>query len=186
MAYVYRHIRLDENEPFYIGIGSDEKYKRAFERTRRNTHWNRIANVSSYEVEILMYDLTWEQACKKEIEFIELYGRRDLNTGTLVNLTGGGDGAYKTFPSLETRKKLSDKAKGKIYKQITKNRISSTLKELYRDSENHPRSKKVICLNSGKIYSSIKDAAKDNSINAKYLRKYLSGEHKNNTTLRYY
>jgi hypothetical protein len=22
MAYVYRHIRLDKNEPFYIGIGS--------------------------------------------------------------------------------------------------------------------------------------------------------------------
>lgn len=24
MAYVYRHIRLDKNEPFYIGIGKDE------------------------------------------------------------------------------------------------------------------------------------------------------------------
>jgi len=24
MAYVYRHIRLDKNEPFYIGIGSEE------------------------------------------------------------------------------------------------------------------------------------------------------------------
>ena len=29
MAYVYRHIRLDKNEPFYIGIGSDKEYKRA-------------------------------------------------------------------------------------------------------------------------------------------------------------
>ena len=29
MAYVYRHIRLDKNEPFYIGIGSDKTYKRA-------------------------------------------------------------------------------------------------------------------------------------------------------------
>lgn len=25
MAIVYRHIRLDKNEPFYIGIGKDEK-----------------------------------------------------------------------------------------------------------------------------------------------------------------
>jgi hypothetical protein len=23
MAYLYRHIRHDKNEPFYIGIGSD-------------------------------------------------------------------------------------------------------------------------------------------------------------------
>jgi hypothetical protein len=27
MAYIYRHIRLDKNEPFYIGIGSDDKGK---------------------------------------------------------------------------------------------------------------------------------------------------------------
>jgi len=25
MAYVYRHIRLDKNEPFYIGISNDVK-----------------------------------------------------------------------------------------------------------------------------------------------------------------
>ena len=29
MAYLYRHIRLDKNEPFYIGIGSDTNFKRA-------------------------------------------------------------------------------------------------------------------------------------------------------------
>jgi hypothetical protein len=29
MAYVYRHIRLDKNEPFYIGIGSDSSFARA-------------------------------------------------------------------------------------------------------------------------------------------------------------
>lgn len=31
MAYVYRHIRLDKNQPFYIGIGSDTdgRYHRA-------------------------------------------------------------------------------------------------------------------------------------------------------------
>lgn len=28
MAYLYRHIRLDKNEPFYIGIGSDSNYNR--------------------------------------------------------------------------------------------------------------------------------------------------------------
>ena len=31
-------------------------------------------------------------ACKKETEFIALYGREDLNLGTLTNLTNGGDG----------------------------------------------------------------------------------------------
>ena len=38
MAYLYRHIREDKNEPFYIGIGSDSTYKRANQtkKERRN------------------------------------------------------------------------------------------------------------------------------------------------------
>jgi hypothetical protein len=186
MAYLYRHIRLDKNEPFYIGIGSDSRLKRAFEQSRRNKYWYNITNKTDYEVDILIDDLTWEEACEKEKEFIELYGRRDINTGTLVNLTGGGDGAYKTVPSIETRNKLSLKAKGKIYKDSTKKLISNTLRELYKDSSNHPRSKKVICTKTGKIYNSIKEAAIDNLIEPKYLRRYLSGQHKNKTTLKYY
>ena len=44
MAYVYRHIRLDKNEPFYIGIGSDNNYKRANQTNggRRNNIWEKI------------------------------------------------------------------------------------------------------------------------------------------------
>ncbi len=186
MAYLYRHIRLDKNEPFYIGIGSDNRYRRANERARRSTHWKNIVAKSLYQVDILFDNLTWENAYKKEIEFIELYGRKDIGTGTLVNLTGGGDGAYKTNPSKETRLKLSLKAKGKIYKESTKNKISETLKSIYKNSENHPRSKKVICTETNKIYNSIKDAAIEKNINPKYLRRYLDGTHKNKTTLLYY
>lgn len=29
--YVYRHIRLDKNEPFYIDIGCKKQYARAYE-----------------------------------------------------------------------------------------------------------------------------------------------------------
>ena len=45
--YLYRHIRLDKNEPFYIGIGTKEEryksfemiYKRAFSKKKRNIIW---------------------------------------------------------------------------------------------------------------------------------------------------
>jgi len=40
--YVYKHIRLDKNEPFYIGIGSTENYARAFSRSIRNDIWKKI------------------------------------------------------------------------------------------------------------------------------------------------
>lgn len=92
MAYVYRHIRLDKNEPFYIGIGSDSNYKRAYTKRSRNQHWENITNITNYEVEILIDNISFEYACKKEIEFILLYGRIDKKNGSLVNLTDGGQG----------------------------------------------------------------------------------------------
>lgn len=102
MAVLYRHIRIDKNEPFYIGIG--DKENRAYSQRSRNKFWKNIAK-QGYEVEILFEDLTWEQACEKEKEFITLYGRRDLKAGTLVNLTDGGEGALGR-PMTERLKKV--------------------------------------------------------------------------------
>ena len=41
MAYVYKHTRIDNDEIFYIGIGSDENegYKRANVIYGRNRWW---------------------------------------------------------------------------------------------------------------------------------------------------
>lgn len=89
MAYVYRHIRLDKNEPFYIGIATH--LKRAYEKSQRNKIWKSIVSRTEYVVEILFDDLTREQACKKEYEFVSLYGRIHIGTGTLANLTCGGE-----------------------------------------------------------------------------------------------
>jgi hypothetical protein len=111
MAYLYRHIRIDKNEPFYIGIGSDMTNKRANERARRSELWKKIVAKSEYEIEILFDDITYEEAKLKEIEFIKLYGRIDLCNGTLANLTNGGDGTIN--PSQETRDKISKINKGR-------------------------------------------------------------------------
>lgn len=107
MAYVYRHIRLDKNEPFYIGIAKDEfkNCERARSKYYRNKYWHNIVNKTPYEVEIMLENLSWEEACEKEIEFIKLHGRVDLKTGSLVNMTDGGDG-FKGPKTLEHRQKL--------------------------------------------------------------------------------
>ena len=111
MAYVYRHIRLDKNEPFYIGIGSDDKYYRANKKSQRNIYWKRIVSKTDYEVEIVLEDLTWEQACEKEKEFISLYGRKNTNTGILCNMTDGGEGTIGLISSSDTKQKLSNSIK---------------------------------------------------------------------------
>ena len=123
MPYVYRHIRLDKNETFYIGIGSDMTNKRANERARRSELWKKIVAKSEYEIEILMDDITFEEAKSKEIEFIKLYGRIDLGNGTLANLTDGGDGAINRIFTPEHRKKLSLSQIGKGKSEEIKDKL---------------------------------------------------------------
>lgn len=114
MAYVYRHIRLDKNIPFYIGIGSDTdgEYKRAYSIANRNNHWRNIVSNYGYDVEILMDGLSWEQAQDKEVEFIALY-KRKIHGGSLCNYTDGGGGSVGLMVSNETKEKQRLKKLGK-------------------------------------------------------------------------
>lgn len=116
MSYVYRHIRLDQNVPFYIGIGTGKYYKRASSKSRRSNYWKAVVNKAGYKVEIMVDNLSYEEAKVKEIEFISLYGRHDLNNGTLANLTDGGDGNVGYIYSEKSKKQMSESAKKKILK----------------------------------------------------------------------
>jgi len=110
--YIYRHIRLDTNEVFYIGLGSyqKERYKRAYAKSKkcRTSHWHNIVKQCGYKVQIMLEDLTEKEAIEKEIELIALYGRRDLSKGTLINLTDGGESNRGFVYTQEERKKRSD------------------------------------------------------------------------------
>ncbi len=97
--YLYRHIRLDKNEPFYVGIGTINPYKtfatahkRAYEKHSHNPIWNKIVSKTDYIVQIIFTHDDYDVIKRKEIEFIKLYGRKDCKTGGLANLTDGGDG----------------------------------------------------------------------------------------------
>jgi hypothetical protein len=105
---VYRHIRLDNNQTFYIGIGSEN---RAYNKHHRSNWWKKVVNKAGYRVEILAKNLTKELACELEMFLIELYGRKDLGEGELVNMTDGGEGTINK--SDEVRKKISENLKGK-------------------------------------------------------------------------
>lgn len=111
MAYVYRHIRLDKNVPFYIGIG-ENKYRHST-KWGRNIIWRRITAKTGYEVEVLFDDISWEFACQKEIEFIKLYGKINNNTGCLANMTDGGDGNLGLKHSEEAIRKIGESSKGR-------------------------------------------------------------------------
>jgi hypothetical protein len=152
--YVYRHVRLDKNEPFYIGIGNKKNYARAYqtEPDRRNEIWCKIFNKSDIEIEIILENLTKNQASEKEQEFIKLYGRKDLSTGILCNMTDGGDGIWNYIMSDDTKEKMRQSKLGnknpnfgKSPSEETRLKRSKSLKGQKRsEEEKHKQSLRTI------------------------------------------
>lgn len=116
MAYVYRHIRVDKNQPFYIGIGSDleGKYSRAKAYSSRNSIWKKIVSKTKYRIDIVLDDISIEEAFNIEIELISIYGKIIDKSGILSNITNGGEGTLGTKWSEIRKGKYSIKMKGRV------------------------------------------------------------------------
>jgi hypothetical protein len=148
MAYVYKHIRKDTNEIFYIGIGKNKNRKDS--KYSRNTHWHNIVKKTEFYSEIIEDNLTWEEACDREIFWIKCYGRKDLNEGQLVNMTNGGDGVNGRVMSekqkerlreLKTGTKTTDETKEKLrIKQQGRKYTTEDKKKMSESSKGKPKS----------------------------------------------
>lgn len=131
--YVYRHVRHDNNEPFYIGLGTKsqrndshiKEYHRAYSTGSRNSLWHNIVNKTTFDIEILYESDDFTVITNKEIEFINLHGRRDLGLGSLVNMTDGGGGIPAL--SVETRAKISEGNRRRVYSEETKAKLSKAV-----------------------------------------------------------
>lgn len=153
MAYIYRHIRLDKNKVFYVGISNDKTYVRPYKKDGRNSIWNHIVNKTTYEVEIILDNLTWEEAKIKEIEFITLYGKLQNHTGTLANITDGGGGTPGWVMPSELKSRLPQLwKKGNKIPEDQLVRLIATRTSWYKHTEETRR--KIGISNKGKIISS--------------------------------
>ena len=132
MACVYRHIRLDTNQPFYVGIGAS--MGRAHSKNHRNNHWHAITNKTDYRVDILFEDVTYSFAKEKEIEFIEIYKRKE-DGGLLCNITKGGEGCLGLKHTDEAKAKMSARNKGKKISEEQKKKVSAFHKGRKRSEE---------------------------------------------------
>jgi hypothetical protein len=148
--YLYRHIRLDTNEVFYIGLGTKCKdnshsvtYARAYTRHERNPIWKNITYKTKYKVEILLESDNYEFIKEKEVEFVQLYGRKDLGLGTLVNMTNGGDGMLGHIFSEKHRKNLSNARKGMKLSDYTKRKQSESKKGILLSKEHKEKLSKA-------------------------------------------
>jgi hypothetical protein len=161
--YVYAYIR-DKNSdtatggtPYYIGKGRGNRAHKDHGRVRLPKDKSNIVmiaeNISEYDAFAL------------EMFFIAWYGRKDLGTGILLNLTNGGEGQTGAKMTEETRRKMSKSQKGQIHSDKTKQKISTALKGIERSEEykkkrkeNNAMSKK--CTDGVTIFDSVRDMAK--------------------------
>ena len=146
--YTYAYLREDKT-PYYIGKG---KGNRAYKKHRKGIGVPKDKS----RIIFLKQNLTEEEAFRHEIYMIAVFGRKDLGTGILHNLTDGGDGASGYVFSEETKRKQSEAHKGnttwlgKTHSEETKRKMSDTRKGKTHSEETKRKQSEV---KKGKTYS---------------------------------
>ena len=126
--YTYAYLREDRT-PYYIGKGKGNRIYEKRKSIKPPKDKSRII--------YLKQNLTETEAFRHEIYMISVFGRKDLGTGILYNMTNGGDGSSGWVPSEEYRKKMSEAKKGKTHSEDSKKKMSvaqkgKTLSEEHR------------------------------------------------------
>lgn len=175
--FVYRHRRLDNYKVFYIGICKNKR--RPYEKRHRNKYWESITKKTDYSIEIIAKVDKWEYACELEMFLIKEYGRKQLKTGSLCNMTDGGEGVIGYKYSEEFKQKLSKVHKGKKLSEKHKKIISERHKGKKLTEE---QKQKISLANSRPSHRKGKTITKEHK---QKIRKSLIGhKHKEETKIK--
>ena len=113
-VYIYKDPRPTKNQQVvYVGKGTgDRAWYHWNNRVRHNKGFGAFLALLRREklepvIEIIKDGLDEAEAFYEEMRLIALYGRRDLNTGTLFNLTDGGEGFSGAVRTEEWKENIS-------------------------------------------------------------------------------
>lgn len=167
--YVYEHWRPDKNECFYVGKGRTGRGSRANNFHHRNK-WHLAINAKliraglSIEVRFVAERLSEDDAFHLEIERIAHW--RSLGV-MLSNITDGGEGFSGGRHSTESKGKISDRLKGRIYSPDTLAKMSAGQK---RRAETTDVIEKLTAYHVGRVHSKEEKLKRANSIRkARYV-----------------
>lgn len=138
-------------EPFYVGIG---EAVRVADLKRNIFHQRICAKYPNWSRTVIEVDDNRENCEEFERFLIAEIGRRDLRTGSLVNMTEGGDGVKGRIYSDEERKVLSIISSARQNTPEAKAQRSAIVRQKLDDGThhfitNHPMKDKEFALKVG-------------------------------------
>lgn len=202
--YVYEWIRLDTNEPFYVGMGHGN---RCYKLTRgNNKHFNNIVKSIPVAVNILHDNLDKKTAFDLEVWYIREY-RDIIGYESMCNINDGGEGCaligknnpwYGKKLSEEHKRKISknhadmrgenspwygkhhsEESKIKSSKSHKKENLSQETIEKMRKSamgKNNHNATSVICITTKRIFYTTKEGANFYNIDNSSIVKCCKGK----------
>ena len=174
----YAYIYTDPNnyEPFYVGKGQKRRAYAHMQLNSQRTNKrlkNRILKLveqSKKPIITLIPTSSEELALMLEKGLIKIFGRKDLNKGTLYNFTDGGEGTTNFIRSEEAKRKTSEKLKG-----IKRGPMSLEQKQKMIESKKHNHVPKI-WMHKGELQTKIKLEDIDNHLLNGWV-KGITGKH---------
>ena len=145
--------------PFYIGVGTarNNKNERYTDHVReaKNCTNDKKGNILKRSVirkilsrglapivKIVLESTSVIEVKTKEIELIQYFGRRDLKTGILTNMTDGGDGMTNGIISIQERENRRNRRLGKSFDELYGKERSDIIKKKISNAARKQKGKK--------------------------------------------
>jgi hypothetical protein len=200
--YIYEYVRLDYNEPFYIGKGSGERWK---SKKNRGKRFLGILKETDVAVNILHENLTEQEAYELECWYIWQY--RDVLGYNLANITDGGEGGdtlsnmpkeqleeYKERMrkiktgirfTKEHKKKIGEALKDREFSEETRRKISESKKGTKHTEESKEKISQKVKGERNPMYGKVQKESTRKLIGEKNTKRVLVVDNDGNTAKRF-